>query len=109
MAILRKKLAESNPSAASLTDIYTVPAGTTAVITTITVVNRSSVATSFRISHAVAGAATDDKQFLYYDTPIDGNDTFQATTAIPMATTDILRFYATLATLSANIHGEEIT
>lgn len=108
MAIARKNLGQSTPSAATLTDIYTVPAATTGIITTITVANRSATATSFRISHALAGAADNDKQYLYYDVEIPGNDTFQATTAIPLATTDVLRVYATLATLSFNIHGEEL-
>lgn len=109
MATTRKKLAQSNPSAITLTDAYTVPASTTGIVTTITVANRSATGTSFRISHAVAGAADDNAQYLYYDAPIGGNDTFQVTTAIPMATTDVLRVYATLATLTFSIHGEEIT
>ena len=109
MPIVRKSLGQSNPSAASLTDIYTVPASTTAVVTTITVANRSATPTSFRISHAPAGAADTVAHYLYYDIAIDGNDTFQTTTAIPMATTDKLRVYATLATLSFNVHGEEIS
>ena len=109
MATVRKNLAQSNPSATTLTDVYTVPASTTTVITTITIANRSATATSFRMSHALAGAADDSKQYLFYDVPVGGNDTFQVTTAIQMATTDKLRVYATLATLSFNIHGEELS
>ena len=105
----KKSLGQSNPSATTLTDIYTVPASTTGIVTTITVANRSATATSFRISHALAGAVDDNKQYLYYDCSIGGNDVVQITTSIPMATTDVLRVYATLATLSFNIDGIEET
>lgn len=109
MARTYKVLAQVNPSAATLTAGYTVPASTSAVISSITVANRSSTATSFRISIAVAGAADDNKQYLYYDIAIAGNDSFAATLGITLATTDIIRVYATLATLSFNIVGIEIT
>lgn len=109
MAQTMKILGQSNPSATTLTDAYTVPASTSAVVSTITVCNRSSTATSFRISVAIAGAADDNKQYLYYDVAIAGNDTFAATMGITLATTDVVRVYATLATLSFVITGTEIT
>lgn len=109
MAVSRKSLFQSNPSAGVLTDAYTVPASTTTVITTINVANRSATATSFSISHAVAGAADDNKQYIYATVPIAGNDTFQATTAIPCATTDKIRVLATAATLSIQAWGEELS
>ena len=109
MANTYKVLAQSNPSAATLTDAYTVPAATSTVISTISVCNRSAVATSFRISIQVANVADDNKQYLYYDTIIAGNDTFVAQLGISLATTDVIAVYATLATLSFNIFGVELT
>jgi ribosomal protein S2 len=109
MADTFKVLAQSNPSAATLTDIYTVPGSTSTVVSTIVVCNRSAVATSFRISIQVANAADDNKQYLYYDVIIPGNDTFTLTLGITLATTDVIAVYATLATLSFNIFGSEIT
>ncbi len=105
----RKVLGQSNPLAATLTDAYTVPAVTEAVVSTITVANRSAVATSFRVSIAPAGAADDDEQYIYYDIPIPANDTFAATLGLTLATTDVIRVYATLATLSFSIFGVELT
>ena len=109
MADTFKVLAQSAPSAASLTDIYTVPGATSAVISTIVVVNTSSPSTTFRISIQVANAADNIKQYLYYDTIIGGNDTFVATLGITLAATDVIAVYATLATLSFNVFGVEIT
>lgn len=100
-----KVLGQANPSAATLTDAYTVPGATTATVSSIMVANRSSVATAFRISVAVAGAADSNEQYLYYDIAIPGNDTFAATLGVTLAATDVVRVYATLATLSFQIYG----
>lgn len=109
MAETIKVLGQSNPGAATLTDAYTVPASTSAVISTITVANRSATATSFRISVAPNGAADSNEQYLYYDIPLPGNDTFATTIGITVDAADVVRVYATLATLSFNIFGTEVT
>ncbi len=109
MAEVLKNLGQSNPVAATVTNIYTVPTATSAVVSSIVVANRSSTATSFRISVAVAGAVDSPGQYLYYDIAISGNDTFAANLGITLATTDVIRVYATLATLSFNIFGSEVT
>jgi hypothetical protein len=109
MANTYKILGQSKPAAATSTDLYAVPAQKSATISTITVCNQSATATSFRISVAVAGAALDPIQYLYYDVAIAGNDTFVATLGITLAATDKVRVYATLATLSFNLFGAEIS
>jgi len=109
MAEAFKVLGQSTPSATTLTDVYTVPSVTSAVVSTITVCNRSGTATSFRISVAPTGAADTDAHYLYYDVAIEGNDTFAATLGLTLATTDKVRVYATLATLSFSVFGSEVT
>lgn len=109
MADSFKVLAQSNPSAATLTDAYTVPGATDTVVSSVIVCNRSSTATSFRISIAVAGAANSNEQYLAFDTAIAGNDVHEFTVGVTLNTTDVVRVYATLATLSFNIFGVEIT
>jgi hypothetical protein len=79
------------------------------VISTITVANRSTAATSFRIAVSPAGAGISDEHYLYYDIPILGNDTFATTIGISLEATDIVRVRATLATLSFNAFGIERT
>lgn len=104
-----KILAQTKPSATTLTDSYTVPGATSTTVSSIVVTNQSATATSFRISVAVAGAADTAKQYLYYDVPINGNDTFVATLGITLGAADVVRVYNTLATLSFNIFGVEVT
>lgn len=109
MAEAYKVLGQSEPSAATSTDLYTVPSATETIVSTITVCNQSSTATSFRISVAPAGATLATTQYLYYDVAIAGNDTFAATLGITLEATDKIRVYATLATLSFSAFGMEIT
>lgn len=104
-----KTLGQVVPSAASLTTLYTAPASTSTVCSSIVVCNQSATPTSFRIAVRPAGAAIDPKHYLYYDVPIAGNDTFVASIGISLATTDIVSVYATLATVSFGLFGQENT
>ena len=109
MAETPKVLGQSNPLATTLTDLYTVPASTVTILSTITVANRSSVDTTFRIAVSPAGAAISDEHYIYYDTVIPGNDTFATTIGISLGATDVIRVRATLATLSFSAFGIERT
>jgi hypothetical protein len=104
-----KVLGQSSPSAATLTTLYTVPALSSTVGSSITICNTSSVATSFRVAVRPTGASISNEHYIYYDVPIAGNDTFIATVGLTLATTDVVSVYATLATLSFNLFGTENT
>lgn len=109
MATTLKVLGQSNPSAATLTTLYTVGASTSAVGSSIVICNRSTTATSFRVAVRPLGAVISNEHYIYYDVAIGGNDTFIATVGITLATTDVVSVYATLATLSFNLFGQENT
>lgn len=109
MADALKVLWQAKPGAASLTDTTAVPAATSWAVSTITICNQSAVATSFRISVAIAGAADTPAQYIAYDIPIDGNDTVVLSLGITMAATDLVRVYNTLATLSFVAFGVAVT
>jgi len=107
MPTVPKVLGQSRPGATTLTALYTVPALTSATVSTVTVCNTSATPTTFRISVAPAGAGDALSQYLFYDVTIAGNDSFAATMGITLATTDIIRVYATLATLTFSAFGIE--
>ena len=109
MAEAFKVLGQVAPGVATLTDLYTVPALTSTTVSTLVVANRSATATTFRISVAVANAADDVKQYIFFDQLIDGGSSFTATMGVTLAATDRIRVYATLATLSFSAFGVEIT
>lgn len=109
MTETKKILGQSSPSTGVLTDVYTVGAATQAVVSTITICNRGTSLSSFRVSVAQGGAADTTKQYLYYDVPINGNDTFAATLGITLNTGDVVRFQSGSNTLTFNIFGVEIS
>jgi hypothetical protein len=109
MAESRKILGQTALAATTLTDIYTVPAATQAIASSIVICNRSASSTTFRVSIAVAGASDTNAQYIYYDVPIPGNETFIATIGITLEATDVVRVWAGAATLSVNLMGVEIT
>src|SRR5262245_8590400 len=109
MADTYKVLGQSNPSAATLTDLYTVPASTQVVGSSVTVANRSATPTSFRLSVAPAGAADANQHYFAYDVAIGANEAKSFTLGLCLQATDKIRCYATLATLSFQAWGMERT
>jgi hypothetical protein len=104
-----KVLGQSNPLATTLTDLYIVPGATQVISSTVTVCNRSATPTSFRLSVAPAGAVDALEHYFAYDTPIGANVTIAFTIGITLAATDVVRVFATLATLSFQVFGVERT
>jgi hypothetical protein len=108
MATTYKVLGQSAPAATTATDVYTVGSGKSAVISTITICNRSTAAT-YRIAIRVAGAALANEDYIAYDTTIPANDTIALTLGITLAATDVVTVYASTANTSFNIFGSEIS
>ena len=109
MANVYKILGPNSPSATTETALYTVPAATSAVCSSISICNRGGTQTTFRVSISQGGAATTNKDYLYYDVTLAGNDTFIATIGISLATTDVVRVYSGNASLSFQLFGTEIS
>lgn len=109
MAYTYKVLAQSAPSATTNTDVYTVGAGKQAIVSTITVANRSAAPRSYRIAVRPAGATLANQHYLAYDVAIAANDTTALTLGITLTATDVVTVYASTADLSFGIFGSEIS
>jgi hypothetical protein len=109
MAYAYKVLAQSAPSATTNTDIYTVGSGKQAIISTITVANRSATARTYRIAVRPAGATLANQHYLAYDVTIAANDTTALTLGITLTATDVVTVYASTTDLSFGIFGSEIS
>ena len=109
MAYSYKVLAQSAPSATTATNIYTVGAGKQAIVSSITVANRSASVTTFRIAIRPAGATLANQHYIAYDVTLLANDTTVLTIGVTLAATDVVTVYASTADLSFNIFGSEIS
>lgn len=109
MANVYKILGQLSPSATTETVLYTVPAATSTVCSSLSICNRGATQTTFRISVSQSGAATATKDYLYYDVTLAGNDTFIATIGVTLAATDVIRVYSGNSSLSFQVWGTQIT
>lgn len=109
MATAYKVLGQSNPAATTATTLYTVPASTQAVISTLVVCNQASTAATFRLAVRVGGAALAASQYLAYDVTVGAADSTALTLGITLAATDIVTVYGSSATLSFTAFGSEIS
>lgn len=109
MALTYKVLGQSNPAITTANTLYTVPANTSSIISTLAICNQANTATTFRVALRPAGATLATQHYLNFDTALPANDTITATLGITMATTDVLTVYAGSANVSFSAFGSEIT
>jgi len=109
VTVTYKVLGQQNPGANSLTTVYTVPANTQAVISTVTVCNLANVASTFRLAVQPGNAAINNKHYINYDTPLPANDTVALTLGITLGAADVLSANVGSSTISVNVFGSEIS
>ena len=109
MAIEYKVLAQSAPAATTDTDIYTVGSGKQAIVSSITVANRSASAVTYRIAIRPAGDTLANEHYIAYDVTLLANDTTILTIGVTLTATDVVTVYASTADLSFGIFGAEIS
>lgn len=108
MATSYKTLGQSAPAATTATTLYTVPAATSAVCSTLSICNRG-VSTLIRVAIRPAGAGLANQHYIVYDAPINANESIFLTLGIALATTDVVTVYAGTADVSFSLFGSEIT
>jgi hypothetical protein len=109
MAQTYKVLGQVNPAAATATTLYTVPASTQTVVSTINVCNQAATAATFRIAVRPAGAALAAVHYQAYDVALPANDSIPLTLGITLAATDVVTVQASTATVSFSAFGSEVT
>lgn len=108
MATTYKVLGQSNPAATTSTALYTVPAVTQAIVSTLTVCNQSATDATFRVSISVNGATLSAKEYIAYDSTVRGNGFISFTLGISLGAADVIRVYGSSANLSFSAFGTEI-
>lgn len=104
-----KVLGQSSPAATTLTTLYTVPAGTQAVASTLVICNTTATAMTYRVAVRPAGEAVATKHYVTYDASVAANDSVFLTLGFTLATTDVVSVYASAANAAFTLFGAEIT
>ena len=109
MATTYKVLGQLNPSATTLSTLYSVPSATSTVVSTLMVCNQAGTNGTFRVAVRPGGVSIDPKHYLSYDTVVPANDSIALTLGITLATTDVVSVYASSTSISFNLFGSEIS
>jgi hypothetical protein len=108
MPTIYKVLGQQNPAAANAANLYTVPAATSAVLSTITVANLG-VSGTYRIAIRPAGATLANQHYIAYDGALNANDSITWTLGITLAATDVVTVFASNTSFAFSAFGSEIS
>jgi len=98
-----------SPAAATQVDLYTVPAATKTVVSTLVVCNQNTAKVKVRVRVRALGAANDVKQFVLFDTTVLGNTSEFYTLGIALSPTDVVSVQSDTTLTSFTMFGVEVT
>lgn len=111
MATTYKRLgaAQGNGTIATAANVYTCPAATSTVVSTIVICNTSSTAATYTIGISTASATYQAAGYIVYQASIAGNDTVGLTFGATLdATNKYLVASSSASTVSFSVFGSEI-
>jgi hypothetical protein len=110
MAFRYKTLGQAAPTSTANIDIYTVPADTEAIVSSIVVCNTTAEGTSFRIFQRIDGAAAGTANAIAYDVDIAANSLVSIELKLTLDATDVISVRsATSNALTFTLNGSEIS
>jgi hypothetical protein len=98
----------SVPTANTLTTLYTVPANTQSLISTINICNTASADATYRIA-VTSGGSPVLGNYLIYNATVSGNETVSLTQGITMDSSDLIAVFASSSSVAFNAFVMEIT
>jgi len=93
--------------AGAMTDVYTVPANSSAVVSTLMVNNISTSAASFRVTVLPSGQTIANKNLILFDTYILPNSSEALTIGMTLSAGDKIQIASDVATVTATAFGSE--
>lgn len=109
MPTIYKVLGQSAPSATTDTTLYTVPAATDAVVSSIVIANRDASNATFRIAVRPGGATLANQHYIAFDVTVGASDSTVLTLGLTLDATDVITVRASTANLSFSAYGSEIS
>lgn len=108
MASTYKVLGQADLTTTSLTTIYTVPAATQAVCSTLVIASRAT-SCSFSVAVIPSGQTISNKHYICYSSPIEAVDSIFLTIGLTLQPGDVIQVSSNLANnISVNLFGQEI-
>lgn len=113
MATSYKVLGQLYANAYTYADVYTCPAGASAVVSTIAICNQDAITSSYSIAVQKASEYSpltpQNKQFIAYEITLNSKDTTTATLGVTLTSGDVITVWAATNKVSFNVFGSEIS
>lgn len=109
MATAVKVLGQVLPTLNTATTLYTVPADSSAVISTISICNTGDATEALvDVAVRIAGASLASKQYVLRKARVTSTDTLFLTIGITLGEGDVITVNSTAADVAFNAFGEEV-
>jgi glucose-6-phosphate dehydrogenase assembly protein OpcA len=102
-------LGQVAPSATTDTTLYTVPAATESIVSTIVVANRAASPASYRIAIRPDGAALATLHYIAFDITVGASDSTTLTLGLTLNAADVITVRGSTADLTFSAFGSEVT
>lgn len=102
-----KIIGQSAPAATTDTTVYTVPAGKSAVLSTVSVCNRGAVAVTYRLALVPSGATLANQHYVAYEAVLPAYSTDYHRAGFTLAAGDFVVARCSTTDLSVVICGDE--
>jgi hypothetical protein len=109
MPTVYKVLGQVATAATTDTTLYTVPASTETVISSLIVANRATASATYRIAIRPNGATLATLHYIAFDVTVGAGDSTTLTLGLTLDATDIITVRASTADLTFSVYGSEIT
>lgn len=110
MATTYKILGQSQPTTTSDTTLYTVPASTSAIVSSVTVANTTANSGTFKLYCVADGDAAGADNAIFYDGTLAANTTTSFSLGLTMGAADSLVVQASAGTaITFQAFGSELT
>lgn len=105
-----KVLGRKAAAATTAEELYAVPSGSSAVVSTIVVANRSTSARTYRLAvKPTSGTTLADEHYIAYDVSVAANDSVALTMGVTLASGNVIVTYASAASsLTFTAFGSEL-
>jgi hypothetical protein len=108
MTTVRKTLGQSAPGAATDATLYTVPAATDAVVSTIVIAETNGIATTFRVcTDSAGGVATAVGKAIAWNVNIPANGIVTLTLGITLAAASTIIVRSVTGNVTFTAYGQE--
>ena len=102
-------LGQVNPTASTNTDLYTVPGATAAVCGSLLACNQTAAQIKIRIAIVKSGDVLGVKSYLFFNLPVEAEDTFEFNIGLSLAAGDKIVVWANSPDVSFNVTGVQVT